>query len=175
MLVIVLELLALDGRTFERLGFSLRTLQPGGVRDPELLDTVVAMTVNGVLFYAVASALDRRRSDQVRGAARFLFMVAPFAIIQPLGWLIKTGEYSFRLDWLYAAAALAVMLLSHPRQRRSFYYAGVLNLGSALFLIALHREWFDRPSWAVALIAAGLAALGTGLLLDRRERRLRMP
>ncbi len=175
MLVAVLELLALDGKAFARLGFSLRALQPDGVSDPGLLDTVVAMTVNGALFYTIASALDRRRSDTVRVAARFLFTIAPFAIIQPLGWLIKTGEYSYRLDWLYAACALAVMLLSHPRQRRSFYYAGVVNLGVALYLIASHREWFDEPTWAVTLIAGGLAALAGGLVLDRRERRLRAP
>ncbi len=175
MLVIVLELLALDGKAFARLGFSLRALQSPGVTDPELLDTIVAMTVNGVLFYAVAAALDRRLSDTVRVAARFLFTIAPFAIIQPLGWLIKTGEYSPRLDWLYAGSALAVMLLSHPRQRRSFYYAGVLNLGTALYLIASHREWFDNPAWAVTLIAGGLAALAGGLVLDRRDRRLRSP
>ena len=45
--------------------------------------------------------------------------------------------------------------------------------GIALYFVALHREWFDRPAWAIALIAAGLAALVTGLELDRRERRSR--
>jgi hypothetical protein len=45
-----------------------------------------------------------------------------------------------------------------------------LNLANALFLIAYHREWFDQPAWAVALIAAGLVALGAGLMLDRRAR-----
>jgi hypothetical protein len=174
MLVIVLELLALHGKAFERLGLSLGALQSATVSDRTLLDTIAAMTVNGVVFYLVASALDRRRSDPVRVAARFLFTIAPFAIIQPLGWLVKTAEYPERLDWLYATAACVVMLLSHPRQRRSFYYAGVLNLGSALYLIAARREWFDRPAWAVTLIAAGLAALGAGLVLHRRER-LRIP
>jgi hypothetical protein len=43
-----------------------------------------------------------------------------------------------------------------------------------LYLIAARREWFDRPAWAVTLIAAGLAALGAGLVLHRRER-LRIP
>ena len=63
------------------------------------------------------------------------------------------------------------MLLSQRRQRRSFYYAGLLNLGIALYLIASHREWFERPAWAVAVIAAGLAALVAGFTLDRAERR----
>ena len=131
---------------------------------------IAAMTLNGALFYAVADALDRRRADSSRVAARFLFTIAPFAMLQPLGWLVKTAEYSPKIDWLYAAAAGSVMLLSHRRQRRSFYYAGLVNLGTALFLIADHRHWFNRPAWAVVLIAAGLIALAVGLLLDRRER-----
>lgn len=174
-LVVALELLALNGRALNRVGLSLAALQPPKVSDPLLLDTIAAMTINGVLFYAIASALDRRRSEPAKSAARLLFTIAPFAIIQPVGWLIKQGEYSDRLDWLYAAAAVIVMLLSHPRQRRSFYYAGVLNLGIALYFVADHREWFGRTAWAKTLIAAGLTALVAGLVLDRRERRLRAP
>jgi hypothetical protein len=170
MLVAVLELLALDGKAFAHAGLSLNALQHVEVSDPTLLDTVAAMTLNGALFYAVAAALARREAEPVRVAARFLFTIAPFAMLQPLGWLVKTGEYSQRLDWLYAVFACGVMLLSHRRQRRSFYYAGLLNLANALFLIAYHREWFDRPAWAIALIAAGLIALGAGLFLDRRAR-----
>ena len=86
---------------------------------------------------------------------------------QPLGYLVRTGEYSLRLDWGYAAAALAIMVLSERRQRKSFYYAGLVNLGAALFYIASHRDWFERPAWAIAVIAAGLMALATGFLLDR--------
>jgi hypothetical protein len=171
MLVVVLELLALDGKAFAHLGLSMGALQPPGVSDPTLLDTVAAMTLNGAIFYAVAAALAGRNAEPVRVAARFLFTIAPFAMLQPLGWLVKTGEYPNRIDWLYASFACAVMLLSHRRQRRSFYYAGLVNLGNALVLIAYHREWLDQPAWAVALIAAGLLALGAGLMLDRRARR----
>ena len=58
LLVLVLELLALHGKAFEYLGITLQPLQPPGVSNPSLLDTVVAMAINGWLFYAVALALD---------------------------------------------------------------------------------------------------------------------
>ncbi len=170
MFVIVLELLALNGRAFEYLGITLKPLQENDVSDPLLLDTVAAMTINGVLFYLAGAALDRRRSASVRAAVAFLVIIAPFAMLKPLGYLVGTGEYSERIDWLYAAAACVIILLSHHRQRRSFYYAGLLNLAIALYLIADHRQWFDRPWWAIAIVFGGLVALVAGLLLDRRER-----
>jgi hypothetical protein len=169
LLVVALELLALNGRALHYLGLSLGALQPGAVSDPLLLDTVVAMTLNGFVFYAAAAVLNRRGSDAVRTAAQLLFSLAPFALLHPLGYLVRTGEYSLRIDWMYAALACTIVALSERRQRRSFYYAGLLNLGLALYDIANHREWFDRPSWAIAVIAAGLAALGVGFLLDRRS------
>jgi hypothetical protein len=46
----------------------------------------------------------------------------------------------------------------------------MLNLGLALVYIASRRGWFDRPAWALAVIAAGLAVLGAGFALDRRQR-----
>ena len=67
------------------------------------------------------------------------------------------------------------MLLSQRRQRKSFYYAGLLNTGAALYLIAERRQWFDRPSWGVALIVAGLLVLAAGFFLDRLERKQRAP
>lgn len=168
LLVVVLELLALDGRALHYLGgLSLAPFQSAGVSDPRLLDTVAAMTINGALFYAAASALTRRGSEQARGAAHLLFAIAPFALLHPLGFLVRTGEYSPAIDWVYAAFAIAIILLSERRQRRSFYYAGLLNLGVALFEIASHRDWFERPAWAVAVIAAGLTALIVGFTLDR--------
>jgi hypothetical protein len=170
--VFVLELFALDGRALQHLGgFSLSPWQSPGVSDPKLLDTVAAMTINGAPFYAAGAALVRRGSDQAQAAAPFLFAIAPFALLHPLGYLVRTGEYSARIDWLYAACATAIMLLSQRRQRRSFYYAGMLNLGIALYLIASHRQWFERPAWAIAVIAAGLTALAVGFALDRAERR----
>jgi hypothetical protein len=171
LLVLVLELLALDGRALQHLGLTLGALQPHDVGDPHLLDTVAAMTINGALFYAVGSALTRRGSEDARPAAGLLFAITPFALLHPLGYLVRTAEYSLRVDWLYAVCAGIIVLLSQRRQRRSFYYAGMLNLGLALFYITLHRHWFERPGWAVAVIATGLAALAAGFALDRRARR----
>jgi hypothetical protein len=169
--VVALELLALDGRAFAHLGVSLAPWQATTVSDPHLLDTVLAMTLNGALFYGAASLLTRHGPQGSAAAARLLFTIAPFALLHPLGYLVRTGEYSPRIDWIYAGCALVIMVLSERRQRRSFYYAGLLNLGAALLLIAHHREWFERPAWAVSLIVTGLAALAAGLFLDRAVRR----
>jgi hypothetical protein len=87
-----------------------------------------------------------------------------------LAHLVQTGEYSLRIDWLYLLLAVGIALLSRRRQRRSFYFAGLLNGGIALFLIADHREWFDQPRWAMAVVASGLATLLAGYLVDRRRR-----
>ena len=179
LLIVLLELLALNGRMFHYLGISLQAwpgLRQGSgaaattVSDPLLLDTLAAMTVNGILVYAVAGALRRRGSELMAGAGGLLFAVSPFAILQPLGFLSRTGEYSLRYDWIYLGLAVAIALLSERRQRKSFYYAGLLNTGAALYLIALHRHWLERPSWGVVLILSGLAVLVTGFVLDRRAR-----
>lgn len=169
--VLVLELLALDGRAFQHLGFTLSPWQAAGVSDPRLLDTIAAMTLNGAIFYGTASVLVRRGRPMAAPAAHLLFAIAPFALLHPLGYLVRSGEYSPRFDWAYAVCALVIMFLSERRQRRSFYYAGLLNLGAALYFVADHRDWFERPAWAIAVIAAGLAALGAGFLLDRAQRR----
>ena len=171
LLILVLELLALDGRAFQYLGVSLHPFQSISVSDPVLLDTVAAMTINGLVFYLLADALHRRGGELMGIAARILFAVSPFALLQPLGYLVRTGEYSLRYDWIYLACAIAIVLLSEKRQRRAFFYAGILNTGAALFLIADHRNWFDEPAWSIAVIAAGLIALAIGFELDRQLRR----
>lgn len=171
--VVVMEVFALEGRGLQHLGLSLRPWQSGEVTDPTLLDTIAAMTINGVLFYAVGSLVAHHGTAVGQGAAQFLFAIAPFAVLHPLGYLVRTNEYSPRFDWVYAFSALAVALLSQRRQRRAFYYAGVLNLGAALFYIAAHRDWFDRPAWGVAIIVIGLAALAAGFALARSERQRR--
>ena len=170
MLVLVLELLALNGRTFQYLGLSLEGWQVRAVSNRKLLDTLAAMTLNGICFYLVADLLNRRGSELTVAAAQFLFTLAPFAMLQPLGYLVRTGEYSRRYDWLYLALAITIALLSQKRQRRAFYYAGILNTGGALYLIAAHRHWFDKPAWAMVVITAGLVTLGIGFVLDRRQR-----
>ena len=170
--VLAMELLALDGQLLALLGgFSLSALQPPDVSSTRLLDTVAGMTLNGALFYGAGSLLSRSGLLEARPTAQLLYIVSPFALLHPLGYLVRTGEYSLRFDWIYAACALGVVLLSERRQRRSFYYAGLLNLGIALFFLARHREWFNRPAWAISLILAGLAALVAGFLLDRSARR----
>ena len=168
--VISLELLAFDGRALAHLGVSLAPWQSAGVSDPTLLDTVAVMTFNGAAFYAAGSILVRHVRGHARDAAQLLFAIAPFALLHPLGYLVRTGEYSLRVDWIYAAAALAVALLTERRQRRAFYYAGLVNLSMALYYIAAHRDWFERPLWGMAVIAIGLATLAAGFALARAER-----
>ena len=170
LIIAVMELLALNGRTFHCLGVSLQSMQSADVSDRRLIATLAAMALNGVGFYALASAFDRHGTELQATATRLLFTLSPFAILQPLGYLVRTAEYSPRYDWIYLGLALVIALVSQKRQRRAFYYAGVLNTGAALYLIADHRGWFDRPLWALAVIVSGLLALGVGFVLDRRER-----
>jgi len=167
-----LELLALDGRMFNDylFGFSLKYFSPT-VPDPQLLDTLAAMSMNGLLFYLTASACERYGPEGTRPAAALLFVIAPFAVLEPLGYLTRTGEYAPAWDWWYLGLALSMAVLSHRRQRRGFYYAGVLNSAAALYLIADHREWFDERWWAMTLVAAGLGVLAAGYVLAGRERR----
>lgn len=168
--VLVLELLALDGRAFGYLGLTLADLQAGGVSNPTLLDTVGAMIVNGVAVFAAATALDRFGSELMRRASRLLFVIAPFLLLEPVAYLDATAEYSRRFDWLYLFLALGIALASRYRQRKSFYYAGLLNTGVALWYITSHSEWFDHPWWSVWIILAALAFLAAGLGFDHVER-----
>jgi hypothetical protein len=170
-MLLALDLVALDGEMFRHLGVSMQRLQSAHVSDPLLVDTVAALTLNGVLFYGVATAVERRGTDVMAAAGRLLFVIAPFSMLEPLAWLVRTGEYSRRVDWLYLVVSIGIAVVSHQRQRKSFYYAGLINTGVALYFIADHHEWFDRPAWAIAVVAAGLLALALGFLLDARRRR----
>jgi len=170
-LIASLELLAQNGKAFEvYVPFSLRSYQPVTVDDQTLLDTLAAMSLNGIVFYLTGLALERFGSEAMRPAGLLLFIVSPFAVLEPIGYLTKTGQYWQAYDWWYLALALTAAFLSHQRQRRSFYYAGVLNASVALWLIADHRKWFDKPNWAMALIVVGLAVLAAGFLLSSKER-----
>jgi serine/threonine protein kinase len=171
LLVIVLELLALDGRELGYLGMSLERLQAADHENPLLIDTLTAMTLNGIVIYGVARAMERRGSALMQSAARLLFTLSPFAMLQPIGWLSKTGDYALAFDWLYIATAVTITVLSHTRQRKSFYYAGLFNTGVGLYVLADHRDWFDEQAWSMAVIAIGLAALAGGFWLHRREKR----
>jgi hypothetical protein len=171
--VVLLELLAQNGRELHYLGLSLQAWQPANGAHPVLLDTVAGMSLNGLVFYLVAGLVRRRGTDLMSGAGGLLFAISPFAVLQPLAYLVRTDEYSLRYDWIYLALALAVAILSERRQRKSFYYAGLLNTAAALYLIADHRRWFEHAGWGMALIAIGLLVLASGFALDYRARRRR--
>ncbi|HET9270079.1 MAG TPA: hypothetical protein VFO31_18015, partial [Vicinamibacterales bacterium] len=168
--VAALDFLALNGKLFQHLGISLRQLQPADVSSPVLIDTLTALTLNGILFYGLAVLVERRGTPMMSTAAHVLFTIAPFSMLEPLAYLSETAEYSPRFDWMYLGLAVCIALLSHARQRRSFYYAGLINSGVALYLIAVRNEWFDRPAWAIAIVVVGLAALVAGFWLDARRR-----
>jgi hypothetical protein len=90
LLIVLLELLALDGRMFHYLGVSLQAWQSPSVSNPHLLDTVAAMTLNGLCFYGIAAGLRLRGTELMAGAAGLLFAVSPFAVLQPLALLVRT-------------------------------------------------------------------------------------
>ena len=173
--VLVLELLALNGKALGYLGLTLAVPGGGEVTDPTLLDTVAAMTVNGLLIYAAGSWLERHGTRLQQPVASLLYSVSPFCILEPLAYLSQTAEYSRRFDWTYLALALGVAFASRFRQRRSFYYAGLLNMALAIGLITDHYGWTDEPAWTVAVVLAGMAVLALGFTLDRAQRTRRTP
>ena len=175
-LVVVMQLLAQDGKLVGYLGgLSLQRFQPLHVSNALLLDTLAGMSLNGLLFYACASVADTRGTEQMKTAAWLLFTLSPFAILEPLAYLNQTAEYSRVFNWSYLALAIAMALLSHRRQRKSFYYAGLVNTGVAFWMIADHYKWLDKSAWAVALVVAGLVVLVAGFGVDARERRRQRP
>ena len=170
MLVLALDLLAVKGQMFNRLG--IRTLDPDHL-DDVVLPTVLALSLNGALFYVVAANLVGRAWSYVEPAAHFLFVIAPYSILEPLAYLSSNGSYSERYTWLYLILAIVIALLSQFRQRKSFYYAGIINTGLALYFIALRRGWYDKPAWSITLVLAGLGGLAIGFWFDARRRKIR--
>ncbi len=165
-----LELVCLHGRLFAWPGFSLDRFEPAGVSDSTLLETVTAATLAGLAIYATGAFAERSQIRAARLPSRLLLIVSPFAVLEPLSWLNMQEEYAPFFAWLYLALALAVAFASMLRQRKSFYYAGLLNTAVALYLIAERYDWLDLPAWATAVLAAGLSALAIGLALDWIER-----
>jgi serine/threonine protein kinase len=166
--VIVLEIIALDGKAMAHLGLTTEKLALLG--DPVLLDTVIIMTVNGVLFFLTATLLDLRGTETNRRVARVLYVISPFAMLEPLGYLVQTGEFVTSFNWIYLGLAVVLAYVSRLRQRKSFFFAGLFNAGAALLLITDRHEWFDVPAWAVVLVASGIALVLAGILGDRFRR-----
>jgi predicted Ser/Thr protein kinase len=166
---IALEAMALNGRAMARLGVSLEPLMAGSEGDPILLDTAVAMAVNGMIFYGLGRAAERTRLATMSTAAWLLCSAAPFAILEPGAYLSMDGLYPLRFTWAYLMLALGIALLSRLRQRKAFYFAGLINTAVALFYLTRDYEWWDAPAWAVAVLALGVALLFAGYGLHRRE------
>ncbi len=167
--VAVLELLTLNGRLLAHVGLTLAGALAAEISDPTLLDTVVAMVFNGGLIYLSGWLMERFGSPLMRSPAAMLCTVAPFAILEPVFYLNHTAEYSVRFCWLYLVIALGITALSHFRQRKTFYLAGLTNTGAALWQITSRNEWWDNPTWATVVIAVGLAVLAGGFGLDSHE------
>ena len=109
----------------------------------------------------------------MRRAGGLLFTLSPFAALKPLGYVTYTGDYSKNFDWLYLLLSFGSCLLARYRQRRSFYYAGLINIGWALHEIAYHNGWRDKEAWSMALVGAGIFALAFGYALSVWERNRR--
>ena len=163
-----------DGRLFHYLGGIVAGAFQAGVGDSDatLLDTVAALSLNGILFYLVGSLADARGTGADEAGRVAPVHRAPFAILEPLAYLSRTAEYATRLRLDLPRPALVTMaLLSHRRQRKSFYYAGLINTGVAFWLIADHYDWFDKPSWAILLVAVGARGPRGRARPGARERR----
>jgi hypothetical protein len=166
-LVVVLDFLAVKGQTLHYVGMHLEPLTS---ESHPTLDATAAFVMNGILFYLIASAVERLGSEQTATSQSLLFAITPFSILEPLAYLSGTKDYSATFNWVYLGMAVTIALLSHARQRRSFYYAGVLNSGSALLLIAARYEWYDDPYWGTVIVILGLGTLILGYLLDSKQR-----
>ena len=168
-LAFALEAIALDGRAMAWLGVSLQPLMAGSEGDPVTLDTTVTMAINGMVFYGIGRAAERTGLPAMSTAAWLLCSAAPFAILEPGALLSASGDYPVRFTWAYLVFAVGIALLSRLRQRKAFYYAGLINTIVALFFLTRDHEWWDRPAWAVVVLTIGLALLFAGYGLHRRE------
>jgi len=163
------EFVALDGRAMARLGLTLAPLASGSEADPVALDTAFAMALNGLLFYGLGRLAESVRAASLDTAAWLLVNVAPFAILQPVAALASSGDYPLRFTWTYLVLSLGVAMLSYVRQRKAFYYAGLLNTILALYFLTRDYGWWDRPNWALMLLGLSIVLLTAGWWLHRRE------
>ena len=161
-----------NGRTFHYLGFSLQSLQSAErQRSPAPRHAGGDDAERRRLLRArVRARSPRHRAPDDGGPAALHARRRSPSCSRSAIWCeppstrrATTGSIS--------SLALVIALLSQARQRRAFYYAGVLNTGAALYLIANHRDWFDRPLWGIAVIAAGIDRARGGIPLRSTERR----
>ncbi len=175
--ILIIELLAINGKLFHHLNITIleQTLEEGTSEEKiKLLNTLAAMTLNGVVIYGVGSLLRRYGTALLKMPAQFLFILSPFAILEPIFWLnISDFEFQAFYYWFYLFLAILITYLSRFRQRKSFYFAGLINSGIALIMITAHYEWIDHEFWPIIVVSVSLAVLAVGYTLNVRERRNR--
>ncbi len=169
-LVIILELMALNGKILAFAGLS--SAVPAGAPeafDSVFFDTMVTLVLNGVFIHMVARFLAHAASPLLRTQSSWLYRLTPFLVLEPLAILVARDLYGDFYHWLYLTASLAVLWLSGILQRKSFYYAGLGNTVLALYYITQHYLWLEQRFWPFTLILAGLILLALGYRLYHRK------
>jgi serine/threonine protein kinase len=172
-MILALEMTALDGRAFTAIGISIEPLLWNGEGDAVFLATTLAMAIFGLFFYVVGRLIDRLPDSALRPSAWLVATIAPFSILQPVGAIALSGDYPRRFSWIYLFLALAIAFLSRLHQRKAFYYAGLFNTALALLFITDQYGWWDRPHWALVVLAAGFVVLIAGVWFHHLESRRR--
>jgi hypothetical protein len=122
MLVLVLDLWAIDGKLLHYLGPEHAAPAAANRRGIRCCSTCSRHWPSAeCFFYAIAAAFERRGSAAMSTAVLLLFTIAPFSILEPLAYLSRSAVYNQRFDWLYLGLAVGIALISYRRQRKSFY------------------------------------------------------
>ena len=136
-----------------------------------LLDMLTALALCGVIFYAIAAAFERRGSVAMSTAVLLLFTIAPFSIraagvSQPIGRL----QPAVRLAVLPAVGIALIVTGASGRVSTT----PACSIRTRLILIADRNRWFDKPAWAITIVAVGISAPTVEFVLDAQRRKVRL-
>ena len=170
LMVVILELFALNGKTMELLNISVRMPLdvPEGF-DPIFFNTILGCTLNGILIYLIARKLAVTKSPLLRQQGSWLLLITPFLLLEPLSWLVFSDTYGVFYHWFYLLISLIILLLSRVLQRKSFYFAGMLNTVVAIHMITNHYDWLEQTFWPITLLGVGGVLLVSGYRLFMKQ------